>query len=208
MIQTPYPLRLRGVIVALITIAACGGQAQTGARPQTPTPYDPAAATAVAPARAAEDSAAAGSPAWLEVDSAAHTVTLRLEVTAPPGAPSALINGYRAGEAQVIVPLGWTVKWDWRSADSTAPHSLVVMVEREKIPVEGGRPAFSNAMTRMVTAGLQPGQDDQTSFVAEEAGWYWLLCGVPGHAIKGEWISLKVDREAKMPRVLIKKREQ
>jgi hypothetical protein len=121
-------------------------------------------------------------------------------------APSALINGSRAGEAQVVVPLGWTVKWDWRSADSTARHSLVVMVEREKVPLEGGRPSFSNAMTRMVTEGLEVGRTDQTTFVADEAGWYWLLCGVPGHAVKGEWISLKVDREAKLPSVVVKKK--
>jgi Sulfocyanin (SoxE) domain len=79
------------------------------------------------------------------------------------------------------------------------------MVEREKIPLEGGRPAFSNAMTRMVTAGLRPGENDQTTFVAEETGWYWLLCGVPEHALKGEWISLKVDREASRPAVVVKR---
>jgi hypothetical protein len=130
---------------------------------------------------------------------------MSLEVTAPRGAPSALINGYRAGEVQITVPLGWTVKWNWRSADSTASHSLVAMVEREKIPLEGGRPSFSNAMTRMVTEGLRAGENDQTTFAADEAGWYWLLCGVPGHAIEGEWISLKVDREAKLPSVVVKK---
>jgi hypothetical protein len=133
-------------------------------------------------------------------------VTLTLETSLRPGAPSAVINGHRAGGAQVTVPVGWTVKWDWRSADSTAPHSLVVMAEREKVPLEGGRPTFSNAMTRMVTEGLRPGQTDQTTFVAEEAGWYWLLCGVPGHAINGEWISLKVDREAALPSVAVKRK--
>jgi len=56
-------------------------------------------------------------------------------------------------------------------------------------------------MTRMVTTGLQAGEKDRTTFVAEEAGWYWLLCGVPGHATKGEWISLKVDRQARLPSV-------
>lgn len=197
--QTPHPLRLAAT---LLVMAACGGPAQTAARAPSPAPYEPAAATPASPARAAS----ASSPDWLEVDSASRVVTLSLEVTAPRAAPSALINGYRAGEVQITVPLGWTVKWNWRSADSTAPHSLVVMVEREKIPLEGGRPAFSNAMTRMVTAGLRPGENDQTTFVAEEAGWYWLLCGVPGHAIDGEWISLKVDREAKLPSVVAKKK--
>jgi hypothetical protein len=135
------------------------------------------------------------------VDSAARTVTLSLEVTALAGAPSALINGYRAGEARVIIPLGWTVKWSWRNADPGSPHSLVVMVQREKIPLEGGRPAFSNAMTRMVTTGLASGQSDQTTFEADEAGWYWLLCGVPTHGLQGEWLELQVDREAGTARV-------
>jgi hypothetical protein len=145
-------------------------------------------------------------PAWLVVDSAARAVTLELEVTVKPGAQSALINGYRAGEARIIVPLGWTVKWNWRSVDTAAPHSLAVMVQREKIPLEGGRAAFSNAMTRMVTEGLAAGQTDQSTFVAEEAGWYWMLCGVPGHAISGEWLELRVDPEARLPSVKITKR--
>jgi hypothetical protein len=71
------------------------------------------------------------------------------------------------------------------------------MVQREKIPLEGGRPAFSNAMTRMVTTGLAPGQTDQATFEADEAGWYWLLCGVPPHGLQGEWLELRVDPEAK-----------
>jgi uncharacterized cupredoxin-like copper-binding protein len=107
-----------------------------------------------------------------------------------------------------VVPLAWTIKWNWRNADSRAPHSLVVMTQREKIPLEGGPAAFSNAMTRMVTAGLPAGQTDQTTFEAEEAGWYWLMCGVPGHAIEGEWVELRVGPEAKAARVEVKKREQ
>ena len=97
----------------------------------------------------------------------------------------------------IIVPLDWRVQWDWQSADSTAPHSLVVMAEREKLPTEGGRAAFTNAMTRMLAEGLQPGQGDQTTFTADQAGWYWMLCGVPVHALEGEYIVLRVDPEAK-----------
>ncbi|HZA98686.1 MAG TPA: sulfocyanin-like copper-binding protein, partial [Gemmatimonadales bacterium] len=96
--------------------------------------------------------------------------------------------------------------WNWRSTDSTASHSLVVMVQREKIPLEGGRASFSNAMTRMVTEGLRPGQIDQSTFEAEEAGWYWMMCGVPGHALEGEWLELRVDPESKTARVELKKK--
>jgi hypothetical protein len=140
------------------------------------------------------------------VDSAARTATLELVVTRKTGAPSALINGYRAGEVRIVIPVGWTVKWNWRSADSTTPHSLVVMVQREKLPLEGGRPSFSNAMTRMVTEGLRPGQGDQSTFEAEEAGWYWMMCGVPGHGLNGEWLELRVDPEGKTASVQVKKR--
>jgi len=200
MIQT---LRQLGWFTALVWLSACASRSSSGSESTSPVPYQSGSATAP---QAAGHAATQDSASWLKADIAARTVTITLEVTAPSGAPSALINGFRAGEAQVIVPLGWTVKWEWQSADSMASHSLVVMVEREKIPLEGGRPSFSNAMTRMVTEGLDAGQIDQATFVAEEAGWYWLLCGVPGHAAKGEWLSLKVDREAGLPSVVVKKK--
>jgi hypothetical protein len=141
---------------------------------------------------------------WVTVDSAARVARLALEVTRPAGAPSAAINGYREGGVQVVVPAGWSVAWDWRNADSGAAHSLVVMAEREKLPTEGGQPVFTNAMTRMVAAGLAAGQTDKTTFEPEQSGWYWLLCGVPGHALAGEWIGLKVDPEAKTAGVKVK----
>jgi len=204
MIQFPRSLHLIAAAVVLSTVVACSGRSQAAA--SEPAPAQPPAAAPAA--QGPEVTGTPDSPAWLVVDSAGRMVMLTLEVTAPVGAPSAPINGYRAGEGRIVVPLGWTVKWDWRSADSTAPHSLVVMVQREKIPLEGGRPSFSNAMSRMVTEGLRPGQSDQTTFVADEAGWYWMLCGVPGHAINGEWLELRVDPDAKTASVEIKKREK
>jgi hypothetical protein len=153
---------------------------------------------------AAQSTGAAEPAPWLAADSAARTATITLEVTAPAGSPSALLNGFREGGAQVVVPLRWTVTWDWRSADPAGKHSLVVMAEREKLPTEGGRPAFTNAMSRGVTTGLAAGQSDRTTFEAEESGWYWLLCGVPGHAIAGEWIGLRVDPEATTAGVKVK----
>jgi hypothetical protein len=56
-----------------------------------------------------------------------------------------------------------------------------------------------------VTTGLAYGQRDVTTFPADEAGWYWLLCGVPGHAIRGEWIGIKIDREASSASVRLRR---
>jgi len=58
---------------------------------------------------------------------------------------------------------------------------------------------FDNAMSRNVVRGLGPGKTDETTFTADQRGWYWLLCGVPGHALGGEWIGLKVDPDAQVP---------
>jgi hypothetical protein len=184
---------------ALAAALACAGRRQSSSA-------EPAPVSAPAPAPAAAAPVSRPSPSdWLATDSANKTVTLTLEIATQPNARSALINGYPNGEARIVVPVGWTVKWSWHNADTASPHSLVVMVQREKLPLEGGRPAFSNAMTHMVTEGLPPGQTDQSTFVADEAGWYWLMCGVPGHALAGEWIELRVDPEATTARVEVKK---
>jgi len=135
-------------------------------------------------------------PTWIHPDPAARTVLLDLTVTHPPGAPSAVISGEHDGSIQVIVPRGWTVTWHWLNQDSTDSHSLVVVAEREKLPQQGGQAVFTNAMTRAVLPGLAAGRTDDTTFEAEEGGWFWVICGVPGHAIAGEWISLRVDPAA------------
>jgi hypothetical protein len=153
---------------------------------------------------AAQSPQATAPAPWVIADSVTRSVRITLEVTAPAGSPSALLNGYREGAVQIVVPLRWTVTWDWRSADSAGKHSLVLMAEREKLPTEGGRPALTNAMSRGVAAGLSAGQSDRTTFEAEEAGWFWLLCGVSGHALAGEWIGLRVDPEATAPGVKVK----
>jgi hypothetical protein len=184
-------------LAALASVSGCTASGASGS-----------AELETAPDRTAGDSASSApssdSIPWLVADRVAKAAELSIEVTRPPGAASALLNGHRRGEARVIIPLGWTVRWTWRNADSSSRHSLVVMAEREKVPLEGGRPAFSNAMTRMVVEGLPPGQTDQTNFEAEEAGWYWFLCGVPSHALQGEWLELRVDPEAATAAVKVK----
>jgi Sulfocyanin (SoxE) domain len=190
------PLSLALILGAL---PGCAGRARNS-NPVLPAAAAPATASDTVAVRTSQPADSVPGTNWWQGDSAKRTLSLTLEVTSRAGAPSALINGYRAGKARVVVPVGWTVQWNWRNSD-VSPHSLLVMVQREKIPPEGGRPSFSNAMTRMVTEGLAPGEVDRTTFQAEEAGWYWLMCGVPGHALKGEWIELRVDPAATTARV-------
>lgn len=193
-------------VVSILLGSACSSSGQGASR--SPTPKDSSSpapsATSTRSAPPSETSPASTHPDWIKSDSAARLVTLSLETAVGPGSKMASINGYRNGEARVVVPLGWTITWNWRNADTSAAHSLVVMVQREKIPLEGGRPAFSNAMTRMVTEGLAGGQTDQSTFQADEAGWYWLLCGVPSHALNGEWIEVRIDPDAKKPDLVVK----
>jgi hypothetical protein len=177
------------VSVTLAAGIACSGKSQNASSAPAPSAA-PAASPATDPPPAAADTS------WIKSDSAERTVTLSLVVTKSADSPSALINGYRSGQAQIVVPVGWTVKWNWRNDDPGAAHSLVVMTQREKVPLEGGRASFSNAMSRSVTEGLATGQTDQTTFEAEEAGWYWLMCGVPDHALNGEWLELRVSPDA------------
>ena len=194
--------RLYLFILVLGAGAACAS-GQTAA--PAPAAATPAPATPVRPAApAAPPAAQPQAPDWLVADTGTRTVTLALRVTPAPDGGAALINGQRNGGLQIVVPLNWTVQWEWQSADSTAAHSLVVMAEREKLPTEGGRAAFTNAMTRMLADGLRPGQGDRTTFTADQAGWYWMLCGVPGHALAGEFIGLRVDPEARTASVKIK----
>jgi Sulfocyanin (SoxE) domain len=193
-------------VLTILLGSACSSAGQSAAR--SPAPEDssrsPSPPTSTRSAPPGKASPVSTHPDWIKSDSAARQVTLSLETAVRPESTMASINGYRNGEARVVVPVGWTVTWNWRNADASAAHSLVVMVQREKIPVEGGRAAFSNAMTRMVTQGLDSGQTDQSTFQADEAGWYWLLCGVPSHALNGEWIELRVDPDAKKPDLVVK----
>ena len=143
--------------------------------------------------RLATPVAAQALPDWVAADSAGRQVMFTLVADAGPEPGTGTINGYRAGAVGLTVPQGWAVHWSWRNADTTQNHSLVIMAEREKLPAEGGQPAIDDALSRMVKVGLKPGQKDEATFIAEPGGWYWMLCGVPGHALKGEWIGFRVD---------------
>ncbi len=142
----------------------------------------------------------AGDSQWLKYDAAAKTVTFAL-VAGAPGSTSGPFNfnGYTSGTAALTVPAGSKVVMNFVNEDGT-PHSALVIGGDGPLPSSGGDPAIPAAYTRDVTQGLAQGGKDVMRFTAPASGSYRIICGVPGHALSGMWIWLKIDPMAKAPR--------
>lgn len=186
--------------LAVLAAAGCGG-ADGGAGTQADT------------ARAAVDAAAQGTGdreaarlqevnRFLSYRSADSLVDLKLWA-GYGGANSAWnFDGYYAGNATVVVPLGWRVEATYQTLDANVPHSAAVVEPQEEIPQSGSdvQLAFRGASTPSFTSGISSTRDPLTfDFRASEAGRYWIFCGVPGHARGGMWIWLEVSETAAAP---------
>jgi uncharacterized cupredoxin-like copper-binding protein len=109
-------------------------------------------------------------------------------------------NGFRDGELTLTVPEGWTVAVAFENHDGMLPHSAQVITEVH--PVPGGakdKADIDRASTDKAFEGLPPLSKNGMRFVAKPAGNYLIFCGVPGHALAGMWIRLKVSGEASEP---------
>ena len=143
--------------------------------------------------------AAAVDSQWVKHDPATKTVTFAL-VAGAPGSSSGPFNfnGYTGGGATLTVPGGSKVVINFVNRDGT-PHSALVIPGDGPVPSIGGDPAIPAAYTRDVTQGLPQEGKDVIRFTAPDSGKYRIICGVPGHALSGMWIWLKIDPEAKTP---------
>lgn len=188
--------------LAVLAAAACSGS-------------DDGAGTAADTARAATDDDATEETAdgregprlqevnrFLSYSSADSLVDLKLWA-GYGGANSAWnFDGYYAGNATVVVPLGWRVEATYQTLDANVPHSAAVVETREEIPQSGSdvQLAFRGASTPSFTTGISSTRAPVTfDFRASEAGRYWIFCGVPGHARQGMWIWLEVSESAAAP---------
>lgn len=129
---------------------------------------------------------------WLSYDAASNTVTF--ELIAGPFA----FNGYRDGEATLLVPSKATIVLNFVNKDGT-PHSAIVIPGDGAIPNAPTDPAIQRAYTNKVLEGLAQEGKDVMRFPVPDSGTYRIVCGVPGHALSGMWIWLKVDSAAKQP---------
>ena len=195
---------LMGALTAGWVLAACSAPAPrptTGAAPvraESTTAPAPGGATPAPPpgAHSGPDTgskpASAGDSGYVTYDAATKTVTFRL-VAGP-----FQFNGYGNGGATLTVPPGSNNVWNFEQADGT-PHSAEVASGTGPVPNAAGDPAIPRAYTNKVVEGLPQGATDVLRFTAPDTGSYRIICGVPGHALSGMWIWLKIDPAAKTP---------
>jgi hypothetical protein len=148
--------------------------------------------TARAPATDSAAPTASHQDQWVSFDAATNTVTFKL-VAGPFS-----FDGFTGGGATLTVPAGSTVVINFIQDDGT-PHSAEVASGEGPVPGSGGDPAIPRAYTNKVVEGMVQGGKDTMRFTAPASGTFRLICGVPGHALSGMWIWLKVDPAAKTP---------
>ena len=163
--------------------------AKASAQPKVaaqPTDSPPVAAPAASTTAAAADSE------YVKWDPGTKTVTFRL-VAGPFD-----FNHFTSGGGTLTVPAGSTNVWNFLQNDGT-PHSAEVASGTGTLPNSGGDPAIPRAYTNKVVEGMAQGETDVIRFTAPDTGSYRIICGVPGHALSGMWIWLKIDPAAKAP---------
>jgi sulfocyanin len=110
-------------------------------------------------------------------------------------------NGNQRGAMTVTVPVGWQIVVHFENTD-TIGHSLGVLPSgAHQQPAPPASPAFAGAITSNFAAGLPKGSAVTFTFDASKAGTYEFVCGVPGHAISGQWDALVVSATAEAPSV-------
>jgi len=135
---------------------------------------------------------------WLATDVPSKTVQFQL-IAGFSGLNGALnFNGFGDGGLTLTVPAGWEVVIHFLNHDGMLPHSAVVIPDGP-VPVTAGLPAFSQAVTFRLQEGLTWTEHDDMKFVADTAGSYLIICGVPGHAVAGMWIHFVVDAGVEHP---------
>jgi sulfocyanin len=155
-------------------------------------------------ATAASDAA---KPSWVAIDAAGKKVTFDVIAGWNSNNSALNFNGYFAGDATIVVPVGWTAVFNFGNADAGLPHSLVVVnpYASGNLPAMAGRDqvAIPRAYTRNPESGIAAGETDNFQFTAAAAGDYDLICGALGHAQSGMWIHLSLSPDAAGPGVII-----
>ena len=131
----------------------------------------------------------------LSYDNASKTVYLYLVTTSGGGYT---YNGTGFGKMKVYIPAGFSLFVKYTNYDSQ-PHNAVLIKNSTATPTN---PDIKNFGTIITVFGASPsdylthlvsgGASTSGSSPPLQAGYYMILCGVPGHAQSGMWIDVIV----------------
>lgn len=122
---------------------------------------------------------------FLQVDRAGRGVVLTLIAAYPVTDYQFNYDGYRNGQLQVTVPVGWLVTVQC-SNRGTVKNSCAVVKDRSSGPVD---PAWT---TPDPANGLAAGASASYSFTPSATGSYRIASLVQGHEASGMWMRLEV----------------
>ncbi len=176
----PYHCAVHPNMTATIVVASSGASGGTGA--------------AAGPAKA---------PSWVTTTGAVVHLTL---ISGWNNANAGFnFNGAAHGRMVVTVPLGDKVIIAYTNAVSM-PHDVDIIRYQTPLPGRGVPPAFPGATTfKQGTPLPGKGVRQTATFVANKAGRYMIICGVPGHAAGGMWDTFVVSPTATVATVTFKK---
>ena len=167
----------------VLGLTACGGGDSSNEGPSS-TP--------------AETPPAISMPSWMQVDNTARTVAIQLVAGDTEDNNRWNFNGYYGGTGGITVPVGYTVTISLENQDPAMGHSVGVDERMGSYPnvFTEVSPAFEGGVSPDATSmaeSTMPGESDEITFVASEAGDYVLMCYVVGHAAIGMWIDFTVS---------------
>lgn len=144
-------------------------------------------------------------PHWMTQNAAAHTVTVRVYAGWDGNNNDMNFDGYGNGAMTVTVPKGWQVKVHFLNTDESQSHSAMIVPFRDHaLPlIIPSMVAFPKAYTPKPNEGSGSNAHATFTFVANRAGHYALVCGVPTHAEMGMWDRLTVSSTAAQAHVSI-----
>ncbi|MCH4815214.1 MAG: sulfocyanin-like copper-binding protein [Saccharolobus sp.] len=135
------------------------------------------------------------------------TVFIYLTVTAT--GPTFNYNGTAYGQMKIYVPAGWSVMIILTNEQSI-PHNANIILNNTQIPnnlniSKDGKILLyvGDSPSDFTSNGVQPGQTAIGILDNISAGYYWIACGITGHAENGMWADLIVSNSLSVPYFII-----
>ncbi|HEY2654323.1 MAG TPA: PQQ-binding-like beta-propeller repeat protein [Solirubrobacteraceae bacterium] len=146
---------------------------------------------------------------FVYVNSRAKKAVLQVVAADTSGNSGFNFDGYSKGQANFVVPAGWSIVLEFSNRSST-PHD-VALTSSLKVPLvpvvpKGGNVPVAIPGPTTIARGLSAGAGTVvTGFASNAPGRYYLVCGVPGHVQAGMWDHLTVSATAKQPSIQVGK---